>query len=289
MNNKTRVLIPIDGSPMGNTVLMSIQPLVRSRNVEVTLLHVATPAGPAESELRQKLEVHRDALQGNGVPTRVLIVSGRPAEEILRQATIGEFDLIAMATHGRSGMDRVLMGSVAEEVVRSSPIPTLLCKSRNRTGNWERIVVALDGTPGSEEILSDAVRIAHGLGSTLHLVQVGLGLLLSDSYRGVSVHPPAENPTSYLDETAARLMAEGISVVPEHREGIAGVEIPLLAQQLDAGLVCMATEGKPDLVPGLTRSVAVEVIQSARCPVYVRRMRGAAGARGGTVKTMQAG
>jgi nucleotide-binding universal stress UspA family protein len=284
MKETTRVLIPLDGSPIGDTVLLSLSPLVHARKMEVTLLHVAKPSEPVEPEVRQKLEVHREALQGNGIPTRVFFVSGLPAEEILRQAAIGEFDLIAMATHGRNGMDRVIMGSVAEEVVRSSPIPTLLCKSRSRTGNWERIVVALDGTPGAEEILGDAVDLAQLLGSTLHLVQVGLGLLRTDSYRGVSCHPTTEDPTAYLDATAARLMAEGISVVSERREGIAGVEIPLLAQQLEAGLICMATEGRPDLIPGLTRSVAADVIRTAPCPVYVRRMCGGPGARVGGVK-----
>jgi len=265
MKQTTRVLIPLDGSPIGDTVLISIYPLVHARKIEVTLLHVAKPSEPADSEVREKLEVHREALQGNGIPTRVRLASGHPAEEILRQAAIGEFDLIAMATHGRSGMDRVLMGSVAEEVVRSSPIPTLLCKSRDRAGNWERIVVALDGTPGSEEILADAVRLARTLGSTLHLLQVGLSLLRTDSYRGVSFHTAEEDPTAYLDETAARLMAE--------------------AQQLEAGLICMATEGRPEIIPGLTRSVAAEVIQSAPCPVYVRRMGAGSGTRVGKAKT----
>lgn len=276
MKEKTRILIPLDGSPMGNVVLTSIYPLVQARNVEVTLLHVAKPSGDDEAEAVQRLDFQRNALHGNGIPTRVRLVAGSPAEEILRQAATGEFDLIAMATHGRTGMDRVLMGSVAEEVVRSAPIPTLLCKPRCRVGAWDRIVVALDGTPGAEEILGDAVRIARALGSTIHLVQVGLSLLRSDSYRGVTFHTAAPDPTTYLDETAARLLTEGVSVVPEHREGLAGVEIPLLAQQLDAGLVCMTTEGRPEIVPGLSRSVAAEVIQTAPCPVYVRRMSGAA-------------
>jgi nucleotide-binding universal stress UspA family protein len=267
---------------------MAIHPLVRSRNVEVTLLHVADSPDRTEEEAEHRLDFHRKSLLSDGVRARVRIVSGKPAEEILRQAAIGEFDLIAMTTHGRSGMDRVTLGSVAEEVVRSSPIPTLLCRNRTRIGGWERIVVALDGTPGSEEILSDAVRVARSLGSTLHLIQVGLGLLRSDSYRGVRSHTAADDPTAYLDETAARLLAEGIPVIPEHREGMAAVEIPILAHQLEAGLICMATEGRPDLVPGLNRSVAAEVIHTAPCPVYVRRMSAGAGTRGGLGKAMEA-
>jgi nucleotide-binding universal stress UspA family protein len=288
MKEKTRVLIPLDGSKIGDTVLMSIHPLVRAQHVEVTLLHVSESPERIEEEAEHRLEFHRKALQALGVQARVRMVSGKPAEEILRQAATGDFDLIAMATHGRAGMDRLLMGSVAEEVVRSSPIPALLCKSRSRTGSWERIVVALDGTPGSEEILGDAVRLARSLGATIHLIQVGLGLLRTNSYRGVTFHTAAEESTAYLDETATRLMAEGISVVPERREGMAGVEIPLLAHQLEAGLICMTTEGRPELVPGLGRSVAAEVIQTAPCPVYVRRMSAGAGTRGEIRKAAEA-
>jgi len=288
MKETTRVLIPLDGSPFGDAVLVAIRPLVRSRNVEVTLLHVSESPSGTEEEAEHRLDQLRKALSGDGVRTRVRMVSGKPAEEILRQAAIGEFDLIAMATHGRSGMDRVMMGSVAEEVVRNSPIPTLLCRNRARIGGWERIVVALDGTPGSEEILGDAVRLARSLGSTLHLIQVGLGLLRTDGYRGVKFHTAADDPTAYLEETAAKLLSEGIPVIPERREGMAAVEIPILAQQLDAGLICMATEGRPDLVPGLNRSVAAEVIHTAPCPVYVRRMAAGAGTRGSLGKEMEA-
>jgi nucleotide-binding universal stress UspA family protein len=279
MKETTRVLIPLDGSVFGDAVLMAIHPLVRARNVEVTLLHVSESPDRIEEEAEHRLDLHRKSLVSDGVRARVRMVCGKPAEEILRQAAIGEFDLIAMATHGRTGMDRVMMGSVAEEVARSSPIPTLLCRNRVRVGGWERIVVALDGTPGSEEILGDAVRLAKTLGSTLHLIQVGLGLLRTDGYRGVKFHTAAEDPTRYLEETAAKLLAEGIPVIPERREGMAAVEIPLLAHQLDAGLICMATEGRPDLVPGLNRSVAAEVIHTAPCPVYVRRMLAGAGTR----------
>lgn len=268
---KTRLLIPLDGSAMGESALLAIHPLIRSGKVESTLLHVVeTSSGAEKAEAR--LESRRQALEKEQVSTRVRIVSGRPAEQILRVAETGSFDLVAMATHGRTGMQRVLMGSVAEEVARSSPVPTLLCRSGTRLGEWERIVVALDGSAGSEEILGDVARLARSVGAEVHLLRVGLGLLRGDGYRGVSYQFAAENPTSYLSELALRLSSTGIPVVVDRREGIAGVEIALLARELDAGLICMTTEGRAEQVPGLDRSVAAEVIRSAPCPVYVRRM-----------------
>ncbi len=270
ISEKMKILIPLDGSPIGESTLLSLYPLLRARQVESMLFHTAEAAETIET-LEARLEAQRRTLESKGVETRIRIVSGRPAEEIVRQARVGGFDLIAMATHGRTGLDRVVMGSVAEEVVRSSPVPTLLCKSGNRIGAWDRIVVALDGTPGSEEVLGDVVRLARSIPSTIHLLQVGLGLLLSDGYRGVPFHYPAGEP-AYLETVAARLLSQGVNVVPERRHGMAAVEIASLAEELDAGLICMTTEGRPEALPGMDRSVAAEVIRSAPCPVYVRRM-----------------
>ena len=281
-SEKLKILIPLDGSPVGESILLSIYPLLRSRQAESTLFHAAETAETIEN-LDALLAAQRKTLESKGVETRIRIVSGKPAEEIVRQAEIGGFDLIAMATHGRTGLERVVMGSVAEEVVRSSSVPTLLCKSGNRIGSWDRIVVALDGTGGSEEVLGDVVRLARSLPATVHLLQVGLGLLLSDGYRGVPFHYPADQP-AYLESIAARLEAQGVRAVPERRQGMAGVEIASLARQLDAGLVCMTTEGRPEQLPGMDRSVAAQVIRSAPCPVYVRRMSRAAAALGGMKK-----
>jgi nucleotide-binding universal stress UspA family protein len=271
ISGKTKILVPLDGSPIGESILLSIYPLIASRQVETTLFHAAE-SSPSIENVENRLREHQKMLEARGISTQIRIVSGAPAAEILRQAQIGEFDLIAMATHGRKGMDRVLMGSVAEEVVRSSPLPTLLCKPGGRIGGWDRIIVALDGTPGAEEVLEDVARMARAFGSTVHLLQVGLGLLMSDGYRGVSFEFHANDPEAYLEAVTDRLRAQGITAIPERRRGMPGVEIASLAGLLDAGLICMTTEGRPEELPGLDRSVAAEVIRSAPCPVYVRRM-----------------
>ncbi len=271
MDAKTKILIPLDGSTNGDSILTAIYPLLRSGHVESTLFHVAE-SGESVEGLQSRLEMHQQALEEKGVRTRIRIVTGRPATEILRQAQIGCFDLVAMATHGRTGLERVLMGSVAEAVARSCPVPTVLCKAGGRIGPWDRIVVAVDGTPGAEEVLDDAVQIARTTHSTLHLLQVGLGLLRSDGYRGVGFNFTAPNPRAYLDDLAIKLASQGVSVEPEWREGMAGANISSLAKQLEAGLICMTTEGRPEQMPGLDRSVAAEVIRSAPCPVYIRRM-----------------
>jgi nucleotide-binding universal stress UspA family protein len=271
LREKLKILIALDGSIPGQAALMVIHPLVRSGPVECTLLHVAEPGIPGDG-LEAHLELHRKAFESIGVPTRTRIVSGNPAEEILRQSHEGEFDLIAMSTHGRRGLDRVMMGSVAEEVVRRAEIPTLLCRMGTTALSWGQIVVALDGLPGAEEVLENAVFLAKRLGATIHLLKVGLNLLRSNSYRGVPLEDPEQAPTSYLENVAERLMSEGVRVITDRRSGLAATEIALFAKEIGAGLICMTTEGRPEEIPGLGRSVAAEVIRQAPCPVYIRRM-----------------
>src|SRR5579862_1689 len=268
------VLLPLDGSIPGDTSLMAIHPLIRSGPVKCTLLHVAECEDPPKS-LMTGFQRHREVLESLGVPTQVRIVSGKPSEEILRQTAGGEFDLVAMSTHGRRGMDRVLMGSVAEEVVRRSTVPTLLCRMGTFAPNWERIVVALSGLAGAEEVLEDVVGLARRLGASVHLLTVGLNLLRSNSYRGVSFEVPEDESSTYLDSVASRLLAAGIRVTADRRSGFAADQIACFAKELEAGLICMTTEGRPEEMPGLDHSVAAEVIRQAPCPVYVRRMSAA--------------
>lgn len=280
MNNpkQMKILIPLDIFSMGDTVLVSLLPLIRSRKIESTLFHVAQEAQAAE-KAKVLLEVRRKGLESQGVAAKVLLGTGRPAEEILRFAKEGGFDLVAMATHGRTGMERVTLGSVAEDVVRNSSIPTLLCKAGGRVGGWQRILVALDGSPGSEEVLGDVTRLAQSLEASVHLVKVDPGFALEDQYRGVELHPGEYSSSTYLEEIALDLVSQGVPAFTEKRTGFPADEISRLASELDAGLICMTTEGRPEGSPGMDRSVAAKVIRSAPCPVYVRHMAGTPGAR----------
>jgi nucleotide-binding universal stress UspA family protein len=88
----------------------------------------------------------------------------------------------------------------------------------------------------------------------------------------VPLEDPEQEPTCYLENVAERLVAEGIRVVTDRRSGLAATEIAMFAQEIEAGLICMTTEGRPEEMPGLNRSVAAEVIRQSPCPVYIRRM-----------------
>src|SRR6185436_13884845 len=264
LDQGVKILIPLDGSAPSEAILPALAPLIGRARVETTLLRVV--ATPRESlDCEKELTRLSNSFEQGTVRFRHQIVLGRPVERILEAAARGPFDLVAMTTHGRCGLDRLTLGSVAEEVVRSSPIPVLLSKEGDRIGSWERIIVAVDGTSGSEEVLEDAVRIARQVDGEIHLLHVGLPLLLADGYHGTHFEFPHTHPNRHLRELVDRLEAQGVHALLQEREGIAAAEIPKLAAELRAGLICMTTEGKAETVPGLERSVTNEVIRKAPC------------------------
>jgi len=270
---KLSVLIPLDGSDPAQSALLAISPLLRSGPVDCTLLHVSDTGKPSR-EMEAQLELHRESLQSLKVPVRIRYAAGQPSQAILASIGSGEFDLVAMTTHGRQGWEHVTMGSVAEDVVRSSSIPSILCRRGTPSPAWNRIVVALDGQPEAEGILEDVLLLAPRVGATVHLLQVHLTAVPANSYRGVTFGDvPAESST-YLDTVADRLAAAGVRVVTDHGSGLAAKEIVLIATDLGADLICTTTRGLPEESPGLGRSVTAEVIRNAPCPVYVRRMHG---------------
>ncbi|MBI4564189.1 MAG: universal stress protein [Planctomycetes bacterium] len=136
------VLVPLDGSDRSLRILKVVASAATRLKFEVTLLHVRTPESDPMAgmlpdrtwrmrtqECRQRFERAAEPLQDAGLETRVLIVSGDAGKEIPRHAEALKVDLIALATHGRSGLDRMVAGSVAEEVLRKAAVPVLTLRA----------------------------------------------------------------------------------------------------------------------------------------------------------------
>ncbi|HWT83312.1 MAG TPA: universal stress protein [Candidatus Acidoferrum sp.] len=143
-----KIFVPLDGSDLAEKVLPHAIALAKGSGAEVTLATVvelslgaagakldAFPQAAAEQKMALRGEamvylqkVQRD-LKGQGVAADVVVLEGDVASQIITYAEQKGFDLIAMATHGRSGIDRFLMGSIAEKVVRSTLKPVLLIRA----------------------------------------------------------------------------------------------------------------------------------------------------------------
>jgi nucleotide-binding universal stress UspA family protein len=127
------ILIPTDGSREARAAIDHGTGIASRYDATVHALHVVdtrlTRSGPLlETLLRSGREAIREvevACARSGRPVVTDIVEGNPAEAILAYVAEHDVDLVVMGTHGRTGIDRVLMGSVAERVVRRSPVPVV--------------------------------------------------------------------------------------------------------------------------------------------------------------------
>ena len=238
------VLAPIDRN--AGDLSSMILPLVASRPLCVTLFRV----GDGEN-LRESARIFRM----RGLPVEQVRGDGPTAREIVLMAKANRCDLIAMLTHGRRGLSRAVLGSVAEDVLRASPVPVLLGKPGAAKGSWNHVVAALDGSARAERILPWASRLAKVAGTPLRLIRVGDG-------------PEARD---YLARTGARLERKGVAALPVQKRGDPARAVTRYARDIGAGLICVTTTGRTGLRRLLLGSVAEEIIRRSPCPVLALR------------------
>lgn len=133
-----RILVPLDGSALAETALLSAVPLAEATGAALLLVRAAeAPAlavgDPAEAQVRvvreaeEYLDAVRSRVQGESrTPITAAVWYGEPAEAIAEAARFNRVDMVVMTTHGRSGLGRLLLGSVAETVIRSTATPILV-------------------------------------------------------------------------------------------------------------------------------------------------------------------
>jgi nucleotide-binding universal stress UspA family protein len=144
-----KVLVPLDGFELAESILDHVREMIADHQAsEVVLLTVvegydkglpsiswggvkyterrATIAGESMTEAREYIEKIANDLEEEGVVVTPVVIQGKVAEEILDYAVENQVDLIMMCTHGRSGPSRWALGSIADRVIRHSPIPVLI-------------------------------------------------------------------------------------------------------------------------------------------------------------------
>lgn len=209
-----------------------------------------------ESRLRELARRHLAGLQ----LTTSVEQSEKTDHEIVRTAAAHGAALITMGSHGRAGVARAILGSVAEAVVRRSPVPVLVVGPEagpGRGGEPLRVVVALDTEPVSEKALANLTGWARGSNSEVHMVSV------------------QGNPT---DATAmegrmtvlASQHLEGVRSTPHVvRAGDAAEVIVATARTLEADLIAMGTHARSGLQRAILGSVAEKVVRQATVPVLL--------------------
>jgi nucleotide-binding universal stress UspA family protein len=274
-----RVLVPLDGSTLAEAILPAVERLARDHEAEVILLEVLEGQGTREAELDAErqvggyLERMVDSLRRRGLRrVRASVWYGDADQAIANAATRERADLIAMSTHGRSGLDWLRFGSVAEGVVRRAPVPVLLVRGVAAwdRGGIDRILVPLDGSEASEEVLPIVSCLAGPFDfevQLLHVVEATRSLPGTPA-GATGVHDP-ETEAAYLARVAASLEARGLRVGVTLRAGLPAEVIPTVADETKSGLVAMSTHGRSGLGRLFLGSVAERVLRSVSVPMLL--------------------
>ncbi|MDA1258620.1 MAG: universal stress protein [Chloroflexi bacterium] len=306
-----KILTPLDGSETSERVLAWAAPLAEKLKAELILTTVveaepvpATPitaGGPrpdppevmAEREVRLGMydRLHNAAMRylestaRRLVPANVEVtfnvVSGNPEDEIVAQAIATEADLIAMATHRASPIARGVLGSIADRVVRSSPVSVLLLRPGNGRSSVtapqpiKNVIVPLDASPTSEMALDTAMAIALATDARLHLMTATVGTYIHGPrtgapfghlYTGGQMRADARE---YLKPFVEEALDEGIEADAIAVSSSPARAIIRAAHEEPGTIVVMATHGLRGFQRWVLGSVTDQVIRGAECPVLI--------------------
>jgi nucleotide-binding universal stress UspA family protein len=293
-----KILIPLDGSQVAERVLPFARMLADALKLPIELVEVVDIAAMSahiaadkaryfdkmitEGERISREYLDKTAANLGGVKVVGTVLRGHAADVITERASAEPGTLIAMATHGRSGVNRWLLGSVAEKVLRGTKSPLLLVRAGfdnagADTVSLKTVVVPLDGSETAESALPTVTEVAKAL--NLEVVLCRAYELAASAYYGSEAYlPNYEEMTKqvkaeaedYLREKAEALKAAGLPKVSlVALEGSGAEQIIHYARQHHDALVAMSTHGRSGVGRWVLGSVTEKVVRHSDDPVLV--------------------
>jgi nucleotide-binding universal stress UspA family protein len=238
-------------------------------------------AGASEKEsaprARAKLfQLAESALDEPGTtPLQAHVVEGRPAESVLARARTLHADLIVVGAHARGRVERVVLGSVSEELARISEIPVLIVRETvGGGGTTERVLVAVDETPHSRLAVRTALALAKRLGTRVEGVRV-----LDVSPDWIAEKGGQSRP-SFQDDVPADVVARAGLALPSSTVALLGGSVryavgepgPVISRMATSqDVVVCGTHGRSGLGRLAFGSVATKLTRNVPCPILVVR------------------
>jgi nucleotide-binding universal stress UspA family protein len=302
-----QLLVTLDGSEFGEHALPFAKAIGEATGASVNLSHVCDPEAPTDllqntpfqyegvsmeayrdKELRDSREYllsREEALKAELPHNRICsaLLEGYVTEALERHAREIDAKLIVMTTHGRTGVSRAWLGSVADSLVRNSNFPLLVIRPLEDGETFpgirfEQLLVPLDGSSLAEQILGPALELGKAVASRftlLHVVspQVTVGARVSPLPSG-RLQARLKRAETYLAGVADRLRGEGMeveTVIESHFAPARAILNTAEARKMD--LIAIATHGYTGVKRTLLGSVTDKVLRGARWPLLLFRPR----------------
>jgi nucleotide-binding universal stress UspA family protein len=298
-----KILVPLDGSPFAENAVAVALDAARRTGARLHLVQVHEPATPRswpdgqamyderwdgalrarEDEYLRSL-AHR-CMERAGVAPVTELLDGPVAASLAGYATEMGIDRIIMTTHGRGGISRAWMGSVADALVRRASVPILLVRPKTDEADWDRpfslnhVLVPLDGSDLSAAILQPAVELAQLTGAQLTLLRVVLPLpfvaapyTAGPSFNQEGASQSRVNAIQYLKAVAEPLRQRGLRVEVDtlfHTSPAIGILDYAATHSVDT--IAMATHGRGGWSRVALGSVADKVMRGSMMPVLLYR------------------
>jgi len=284
-----RVLVATDFSSGSESALRVATRLAKLADAELVIAHaweVPTALGtelPAPSDT--VTELRNDALQGIDAARRqaealgasrvsTMILEGEPSNAVVGAAADGLFDLVVVGTHGRTGLTRVLLGSIAEKIVRRSSCSVLVVRPTDEARPFTHVLCPIDFSESAQDAQRLAATLANAEHARLTLLNV-VELTLYAGRKAVQYIQYLERSArGLLDKALAEVRASVPSAAARTATGSPGGQtLALLDQDPTIDLIVMGSHGRTRIKRVLFGSVAEKVVRYARCPVLVARAR----------------
>lgn len=265
------VLVPVEEATWTDAFVTELGRLLDTARHKVVLLHVVPDLtdihpGDARRRLVQARALLHDCATRLDLPaarTRINVQMGNPRNVIPQQALVAQADMIAMATHVRLGVARLMEGSIAEHVMRVSHCPTLLVHletpPRRALPAGRRVLVPMDVSIDATEVVDTLCELLDPTGTEV--------IIYHDDF-GTDAEPDAARGHTFIDAQRERLLGEGfrVSLVTPGRAGVAA-DIAHRLRDLNVDMVAMMTHGRSGLARLMFGSVAESVLHHSTCPL----------------------
>jgi nucleotide-binding universal stress UspA family protein len=287
-----RMLVPLDGSTNAEVVMPYVIALAANKGTDVVLTCVAKPGISNVEQLHQaylerKVEQVQLRLNEYGIKQMPEIsyhvLTGKPADEIVKHATEIEADLITIASRGASGQVPPLLGHISTSVLWSTEKPVLLIKDaaaeKADKGRQliKKILLPLDSSRAGEATIEYARQLAGAFDAELVLLQVLEPVNLVIGFENLSTLGVPDNEeikkvaVSYLTKAEERLKTSGIKTSLEIIWGSAAESILDYADNNEVDLIAMSARGRSDISRWVFGSVAEKILHAGKKPLLMVR------------------